>query len=379
MKLVSLNYSQFLNDPREWKILGLDLGPTNLLVGKNAAGKSRTLSVINALALLLSGKTPLVFQSGTYDAVFESDGKPIRYKLKYENRRVQFEEMLFKGRRVLSRKKHGVGSIRFERSGKLERFQTPDNQLAAVARRDSLQHPYFELLHQWASSLRFFQFGSTMGRDVLEVLQRGVPPDFNPNDTSQTTRVFRVGLDTYRKRFKDAIKKDMASIGYKITDIGVKSPSSIILKGPISDDVACLFVQEADLKSVTEQSDISQGMFRALSVLIQLNYFEFSNRPSCILIDDVGEGLDFDRSCLLIKLIMDKASKAMVQLIMSTNDRFVMNAVPLEAWSVIQRKGGTCLVRNHSNSKKLFDDFKFTGLNNFDLLASNFLSKGSMK
>ena len=49
MRLKSLRYSQFQNDPREWGFDELVLQDVNLIVGKNAVGKSKTLSVINGL------------------------------------------------------------------------------------------------------------------------------------------------------------------------------------------------------------------------------------------------------------------------------------------------------------------------------------------
>ena len=55
--------------------------------------------------------------------------------------------------------------------------------------------------------------------------------------------------------------------------------------------------------------------------------------------------------------------------------RFIMNAVPLESWSLLRREGGDCRVYNYRNSKKIFDDFKFTGLNNFDFLAVDFVGE----
>src|SRR5262249_7658013 len=163
-----------------------------------------------------SGRSPLVFDSGDYDARFELDGELIQYKLKYEKRRVIAEELKFKGRLVLRRGRKGSGRIWFPKAQTYRTFQTHDNQLAAVARRDSIQHQYFEFLFQWANHVRLFQFGTPLGKDVIDVLPKGVPPDFNPADTSQTTRLFRVGVETYGKPFKDAIKKDMALIGYKL-------------------------------------------------------------------------------------------------------------------------------------------------------------------
>ena len=110
-------------------------------------------------------------------------------------------------------------------------------------------------------------------------------------------------------------------------------------------------------------------------MIIQMNYSVMAKKPSCVLIDDIGEGLDFQRSCSLIKLLTQKAEKSAVQLVMATNDRFVMNTIPLEAWTVLRRTGPTIRVYNYANSKERFDQFKFTGMNNFDFYAFDFLDE----
>jgi AAA15 family ATPase/GTPase len=111
-------------------------------------------------------------------------------------------------------------------------------------------------------------------------------------------------------------------------------------------------------------------MFRALSLLIQLNYTLMIRLPVCVLIDDIGEGLDFYRARALINLLIKKVENTPVQLIMTTNDRFVMNGVPLKYWSIIERSGGKCKVYNYKNSRTSFDEFDFTGLSNFDFFTS---------
>jgi predicted ATPase len=136
-----------------------------------------------------------------------------------------------------------------------------------------------------------------------------------------------------------------------------------------------LAIKEKDLPGAVEQHTVSQGMFRALSLIIQLNFGLMSRRAACILVDDIGEGLDFERSCAIIDLLRRKARDSAVQLIMSTNDRFVMNKVPLEEWCLLQRTGNKVCVRNYRNSKEAFDRFKVTGLNNFDFLATDFIDK----
>ena len=118
---------------------------------------------------------------------------------------------------------------------------------------------------------------------------------------------------------------------------------------------------------------MSAGMFRVLSLLIQIKVAKLIMSPSLIMIDDIGEGLDYSRSTQLIKLLMEETKNSPVQLIMSTNDRFIMNIVPIEFWALIKRTGSTCKVFNHINSKQIFEDFKFTGLSNFDFFSRDFL------
>ncbi len=115
-------------------------------------------------------------------------------------------------------------------------------------------------------------------------------------------------------------------------------------------------------------------MYRVLSLLININYFQLKNTGSCILIDDIGEGLDFDRSCRLVGLLRKKSEDSNLQIIISTNDRFVMNEVPLDEWSIIQRKGSHVKFRNIQNSKEIFENFKFTGLSNFSFLELDVLN-----
>jgi hypothetical protein len=75
----------------------------------------------------------------------------------------------------------------------------------------------------------------------------------------------------------------------------------------------------------------------------------------------------------MIKTLIAKAQKTKMQLLMASNDRFVMNSVPLKFWTLLDRSGSNVHVYNEGNSKKVFENFKFTGLNNFDFLATDFI------
>ncbi len=83
MRLRSVRYSELVGTPQEWTLEGLHLGARNLIVGKNASGKTRVLTLISSLAGGLAGLRPLSF-SGDYDVTFDADGKTLRYEIKLE-------------------------------------------------------------------------------------------------------------------------------------------------------------------------------------------------------------------------------------------------------------------------------------------------------
>jgi energy-coupling factor transporter ATP-binding protein EcfA2 len=383
MKLDIWEYQYNQGQPSAWRIENCRLDKINLIVGKNASGKSRIVKAIYMLSELLSESGSLNPQPKTdeWHLWFDID-KPdqtTEYLLKIENGLVIQEKLVIGDRELLNRNQSGEGTIFAEELDKNMRFQTPPTELAAVRRRDSIQHPFLENLHQWSDSLRFYQFSSLLGKHTLASLLPTIDllknqTDFK--DSDYVVGIFMLGQKEIGDNFTQAIIMDMKKMDYHLTKIGTKVPSGL---NPDFYQVLSeenlphfLYVQEADLSSVTEQEEMSQGMFRALSLFIQINYSLLASKPSCIIIDDIGEGLDYQRAAAMIKILIEKAQTGLVQLIMTTNDEFIMNGVPLEYWSVIERKPGSTKLHNRFNSTDKFKQFEFIGLNNFDFFTSEF-------
>jgi energy-coupling factor transporter ATP-binding protein EcfA2 len=375
MKLEFFKYSQFDRQPKAWKLDGFTLDNINLIVGENASGKSKFLNCLKGLAFILSRAKKIPFKSGNFEVHFNKNGKKIVYFLRYEEGKVVREKLIIDSKTFLDRGPKGRGTITAIQLQKEIRFQAPDDEIAALARRDSIQHPFFEDLYHWGIDLVHFYFGTELGKThYAKFTGKELKEEVDLSDTNKVVAVFKIGQQRFRHRFVSAIKKDMASIGYQLTNIRLGTPTSIIFVDELSlpSPPVGLIVKERDLKCETDQQDMSQGMFRALSLIIQLNYAQMAHIPSCILIDDVGEGLDYERSTSLIKLLIRKSEKTNVQLIMSTNDRFVMNNVPLKYWSVMYRVRNRSLVLSYKNSPTVFDNFELTGLSNFDFFTSKF-------
>jgi energy-coupling factor transporter ATP-binding protein EcfA2 len=373
MRLVSVEYTEFEGTSQEWKLEGLHLQSRNLIVGKNATGKTRTLNVISGLATQLAGLRPPPI-SGRYDVLFEHEEKSLNYKIVVENNQVVAEQFSIDGDVKLIRGKGGEGQIWAEEIKRTIRFQTPLHELAAGVRRDTIQHPFLEPLYVWGSSVRHYHFGTKLGKDRLAVFAEKGNNLFDERDSNFVVPLFRQAVNEFQDQFTRAVIRDMGRLDYHIEELGLKAPVSIRVVSGTPGELIGLYVKERDLPGITDQYSMSQGMFRALSMLVQANYSQITKKATCILIDDIGEGLDFDRSCRLIDLLREKATESNIQLILSTNDRFVMNRVPLEEWSILQRKGNRVTVRNSENSREVFEEFKFTGLSNFSFLEMDFIS-----
>lgn len=369
--LRSLQFAERRGQPKEWILDRLTLGPINLIVGTNATGKSRTINTINNLSRMLLADPSVRLVSAAYDVSFESDGCELRYVVEIEQAKVIREEFHRDREQLLRRDPEG-GEIFAELEEKKTRFKPPENELAAVARRDSLQHSFLEPLHTWASSVRHYEFGSRLGKDNFAMFMKDGPePD--ERNANQIVGIFAKAFRLFGSKFIDAVKQDMSRLGYELDGLELCAPEGLVILAPgPAVTVQGLGVRERGIGGVVDQLEMSQGMFRALSILIQVNYARLANRSYCILIDDIGEGLDFDRSARLIELLRDRAAESSFQLIMATNDRFVMDHVPLEEWTVLQRQGSHVRVFNDANSRELFEDFKFTGLSNFSFLETDF-------
>jgi energy-coupling factor transporter ATP-binding protein EcfA2 len=384
MKLEKLSYTEFEDLPNEWSVIDCTFGQINLIVGRNATGKTRMLNVMRGIVGLISESNALEIAEGKYSIELPHEGKLFTYSLEHHNKVVFFEELKIDNEVYLTRSEDGTGVIKAMQIGLDIRFKVETDRLAVVAKRDSIQHPYIDDLYKWAQGVTKLDFGSALGKGLLVIkTEVDLKEKLSIRDIEKVVGLFIQGREKFGDEYKDAVIADMKIIGYDLDDLGVdrldnvsivtpKASSSFLTSIP---SPSGLYVKEADLQARTTQLTMSQGMFRALAVFIQFNYGLFSNEMSCLLIDDIGEGLDFGRSSLLVKRLIARTERSSVQLIMTTNDRFIMNAVPLEYWLILSRDGGQVTSLNYRNSKEMFDDFESTGLSNFDLFSSGYYKK----
>ncbi|MEN8230139.1 MAG: ATP-binding protein [Bacteroidota bacterium] len=360
----------------EWLIDNVSLGEINLVVGKNSSGKTRTLNALSDLVSMIRGKGTGATGPVCYELLFRNGENLMRYELEYDLETIQMERLYVGDELVLDRGEGGNGVIKYESTpGALFlEFEIPHDQLACYAKRDRLQHPFIEIIHGWAITLRRFDFSSDLGKSryALKSSFEAKEMDWSITNNTLVPAITIAGEEF--PGFREQVLKDMQEISYDLEEFGIINFSERF--SDVSQDRYAVFTTEAGLEKQVTQRDMSQGMFRAFSVLVQVNYYILCGHKGFVIIDDIGEGLDFGRATQLVNLLIGKAKESGIQLIMSTNDSFIMNAVDIENWAVIMREGNKISLYNYENSREIFEEFKFTGLNNFDFYASEFFRSG---
>lgn len=357
MLISNLNFIEERDTEKSWEIKDVNFNLLNLIVGVNATGKTRMLNVLTYLAEILLKKMPLM--PGVKSANFKvklSDGTDnYNYELEIQESEV-IKEKLRRNDMLLIDRGIERGQIKSETTSQMSEYNPPHNALTIHARRNEKEYSYLEKILEWAENFYRFDFSGAAPQNIPHSPLQGI--QFKGLADVQLLIKELMGDETL-----NSIGDDFSNIGYPIDKIGLKEMNFPGISHRF------ISVKEKDLNCMTEQHSMSQGMYRALSVIIILEHLLKLNKSCTICIDDLGEGLDFERSTKLTRLLFSKVAGKKIQLIVTSNDRFLINSVDLKHLNILEREGHITRAYNYLNSKTVFDDFLITGLNNFDFFA----------
>src|SRR5438105_4812722 len=111
VRLKTVRYAERVGRPKEWTLEGLTLWPTNLLVGKNATGKTRSLNILWNLSQMFWPDPRFRTRNCGYDLLFDNGGAPFQYLLQIDEGKVTREEVRAGGELRLVRGSGGNGQI----------------------------------------------------------------------------------------------------------------------------------------------------------------------------------------------------------------------------------------------------------------------------
>jgi len=371
MILKKIKYFEKLPDGSEWKLEEFELGQINLFVGHNAAGKTRTLNVISDLTKIFKNKN-LQKSFGNYFVEFQKENDIYKYQIEIENNEVHSESFICESDRkkiMINRTLNELEMHDMVEDKPVFNLKIDRGSIAAyaVTESDYAKYPESCELCEWAKKIRHFRFCEY---DEKNKNLQSETVDIQGTDIDETANILNVFKNAvkneYKVEFINSMISDLNLIGFDITEIGIENTNN-------PTEPMRLYIQEKKRTSKTYQNNMSNGMFRAVSILIHLNFI--LNRPNSqlMVIDDLGEGLDFRCSTGLIKLLIRKIEESnsnipgsSIQLLISTNDQFVMNCTDLKYWQIVIREGEQVNIKNYFNSEKKFNTFNFMGLPNFE-------------
>ena len=338
MILTSFEYKEF-----GWELNDLaPLKPVNLFVGRNATGKTRSIRAIqDVTSFLQMGQSAHSFETVMKFSSKEDKTWSMEYSFKVNVFKIEKESLIVNGEQLIKRSKT---TARY----KDVKLSPPPEKLIVQIRRDRNLYPDIERLIQWAE-----------GVTMVTCSDINCPLGHSLNPYS-----FCDLVDSLSEVEKKKVLSQAKKLGYNISDIKTIDAAR-----------NCQFVQvkERFVPHLITDMDLSNGMYRTLYLLCFLSFIKQETNLSLLLIDDLGEGLDYSRSVDFGKMIFDDCKEYGLQLIASSNDAFLMDVVDIANWQVLNRKNGKVTAINSENNPDLFRKFRMTGLSNFDFFSSDFI------
>lgn len=376
MIIKGIKYVRYPGTEREWKItsnngnkkLGyVEFSNFNLLISKNGAGKSRTLHIINELAEFICGRRNIEqssFSSQEFDFLFENEGEIYRYFLKIKDRKIEDEIYTKDNKELINRQKqkllnNGV-NIFFRHKDEKNAFASLIIDEIAV----------FPQIKEWGKALRSFLSTDISRRDYyLDNLEKFKNKRVDKIEGNcDISPLLEMKNNKIGKDFLEELKIAINLLGFNITDIILKQNK---------DDYA--FKVQENGKYYIDQRQMSLRLYATLYMFSIVIAARRQGKSLCILIDDFGEGFDYENVHKLIDFVIKKSHSSSIQYFVTTNDQSVMNSIGLKYWSVIEKEDNKSIFYNIYNSKRNFDDFKYTGLNHFDFFCTKFFKNGFEK
>lgn len=350
MKITSFEFSDY-----NWTLDKVYFSDQSLIVGRNAVGKSKTLASLILFAKFLRGEVNNATPNHWCKAEFLIENNiTLYYTYAYKEGSIEQETLVEGDKSIIKRNKdHAViGDTT---------VNPPTNKLCIQIQRDTTKNPEFEAIMQWAEQLRGFSFSDLSTRKSYLI-----PSMFNENIDF---------CDMYEQIDKVVDKKDFVLNKMREMDYQIESIEPVT----ISDKFNIVFLRENGVNTPLFSATLSNGMLRVFYIFSYIAFISLEKGAKTLLIDDLGEGLDFSRSKKLSKILFDYSSEHDIQLIVTSNDNFLMNAVSLDHWVILQRNHEITSAVSEETHPELFKKFRRMGLNNFDLLSTDFIFKNLEK
>ena len=350
----------------------VSLQSTNLIIGPNASGKSQFFKRLKFLKDIHKKSAPTPYTTTILHAKVvlkdESTGKEINYNLKAGPGELIEETIDSKSRKYL-RRKGGNTLLLDEKTNEAQAFLINKRQSITKQiedRKDSF--PTIDKIGFFFESMLFLDADKFNSDLVMFGDKQLIPSERMENLSSAVLNwkkkfpdVYNSLLKEYKKFFQDI--EDISSEEFTTPDGGVFEMLAIKERG-VRDVVAATYVSSGMLRIL---SLLALPMCRHLSKHAEELGFDFN--PSMIVIDEIDNGLDYERTGHIIDYLDSEA--AFVQVIFSSHSPVVCNFVSPERWRIFNRTASSVNITNPLDVKETREMIEKSKSANWDVYANH--------
>lgn len=330
-----------------WSLDHLSLGMSNLIVGKNASGKTRSLdSLMTVRAILAKAIDIKEIEDFDTDLTLIRGDDEIKISIAISDNTVVKESFTINDIEIIKRDSNSAifnGEV----------ATPPANELMIHVRRDVELYPDFEDVIIWADK--------TVIRSFIET----TPPS--------SEQLYEI-VSKFSGEMKKHVVKMANQVGFPITMFdtleNVVGKSTKANKTSL-DKLKIILFKEKGVPSLLSIHEMSNGMQRTLLLFIFIECLINAKIPAMVAIDDLGEGLDYDRATKVGKLLFETCRESNTQLIATSNEEFMMNIVDIDKWNILVRDGQNVRSITRNTHPEIFEEFRYSGLDNFDFFTSD--------
>ena len=338
-----LQYFSYKTD--QWHLKAMKLNQQTLVVGENATGKTKMQTALFRVIDTILMKPVAPTLEKVFVAAFSfltSSGKNLYYTISVVDGKISSESLFYDEKDKLAERENGKCSFYGDQD-----IVLPEKMSVLQAKTDLNKYPEAASVIEWANTSRRISFSS-----------------LHPTMVEKTPTIEDM-YKTLEASEISGIVEDLNELGYhfqefKLYDLGENMPFAYLKEQGVSKEIFAM--------------DMSNGLYRVLYILLYMFYVSKQN-VKFITIDDLGEGLDYNRSTKLGKIMFDFCKEHDIQLIASSNDNFLMDTVDLNDWLILCREGSEVSGISNLTHPRLFERFKRTGLRNFDIFRTDFIER----
>lgn len=350
MRIESYRYEDTV-EPAQWVFDEITFRKTNLIVGKSGCGKTRLLMTIFNLGSMIASENRSV-TNGHWELIYKNDDLRFKYELQIKGSRVERER--------LWRLDDSDGSELIDRTSeslhyqgmKLPQLALERPAIALLKEEESMQSAFnaFRLICR-----RRFDFDGLATARAFGNIPQNLLTQFEKSglklmdvyDLALSCRLYLV--EKLDKPLYTQIKNMFLDVFPEFTAWQVRKLKASEAPTEIDGVMPGLFLNEKNVSGQIPLTGLSSGMQKVLLIITDVLS---APKGTVYLIDEYENSLGVNAIDFLPDLL---ALNTDVQAIITTHHPYLINAMPIENWQILSRKGSHVTTTRGDERKEIYE------------------------